>query len=189
MYVKICGMTTPEDAAFAVDCGADAVGMVVCSESLREIPLERAAEIIAAVGPRAATVCVTHTPSRDELAAILALRPTAVQISHDFSFPDDRPVHVIRVLEPGDPPRADCDAVIVDASRGTGRRYDSEYARRIVRDSPVPVYLAGGLTPENVGEAIREVRPYAVDVCSGLEAAPGIKDRRKVRSFLRACRI
>jgi phosphoribosylanthranilate isomerase len=188
MYVKICGITTPEDATFAVDSGADAVGMVVCSESLREVTLERAAEIIAAVGSRVGTVCVTHTASRDELEAILALQPTAIQISHDFSFPGELAVRVIRVLEPGDPPRDECDAVIVDASRGTGRRYDTDFARQMVRDSPVPVFLAGGLTPENVGEAIREVRPYAVDVCSGVEAAPGIKDREKVRSFLRACR-
>lgn len=188
MRVKICGVMTVEDAEYIVSLGADAIGMIVCSDSPREITLQQAAEIIGAVGSRTRTVCVTHTTSAEDLERILALRPAAVQISHDFPLPDPRDVAFIRVLTPTDLPRGDCDAVIVDASRGTGRLYDPAFARRMVEDSPVPVVLAGGLSPENVALAIDTVRPYAVDVCSGLESAPGVKDREKIRSFMRACR-
>jgi phosphoribosylanthranilate isomerase len=77
---------------------------------------------------------------------------------------------------------------IVDASHGRGRLYEPRGARRIVDASPVPVLLAGGLSPENVQAAIREVRPYGVDVASGVEAAPGVKDHERVRAFVRAAK-
>ncbi len=188
MRVKICGVMTVDDAVYSASLGADAIGMIVCSDSPREITLEQAGEIIAAVGSRVRTVCVTHTASPEDLERILALCPAAVQISHDFPLPAVRDVAFIRVIKPPDMPRGDCDAVIVDASRGTGCLYDPVFARRIVEESPVPVILAGGLTPENVEEAIDTVRPYAVDACSGLEAGPGVKDREKIRAFMRACR-
>ena len=78
--------------------------------------------------------------------------------------------------------------VIVDGSHGRGRPYDPAYAREVVASSTVPVLLAGGLSPENVGAAIREVRPFGVDVASGVEAAPGVKDHARVRAFVRAAR-
>ena len=71
---------------------------------------------------------------------------------------------------------------------GTGTPYDPDFARELVRESPVPVILAGGLTPENMAEAIRTVRPYAVDVASGVEVRPGVKDQIRVRAFIRAAR-
>jgi len=76
----------------------------------------------------------------------------------------------------------------VDGSMGTGSLYDSGYARDAVWGARVPVILAGGLTPENVGEAIRSVRPYAVDVASGVELRPGIKDPVRVTAFIGAAR-
>jgi phosphoribosylanthranilate isomerase len=92
------------------------------------------------------------------------------------------------VIGRGDPLPEDCDAVIVDDSHGEGRQFDQDYAREIVQRSKVPVILAGGLTPANVSGAIRRVRPYAVDVASGVEMVPGIKDNEKVRVFIAACR-
>ena len=88
-------------------------------------------------------------------------------------------VRVFRVVKPGDPLRVDCDAFVVDQSMGSGRLYDTDFARSMVHHSPVPVILAGGLTPENVAGAIRDIRPYAVDVASGVEIRPGSRIPRK----------
>ncbi|HPD51692.1 MAG TPA: phosphoribosylanthranilate isomerase, partial [Methanoculleus sp.] len=117
------------------------------------------------------------------------LRPDAVQVPADLEVPSRAGLRVIRMLAPGDPLRDDCDAVIIDASHGRGRAFDPGYARRCVASSSVPVILAGGLNPWNVAAAVRAVRPYAVDVCSGVEAMPGLKDGRLVRAFVKACRM
>ena len=119
---------------------------------------------------------------------MIALHPHAIQISHPFRFAENPGVRVIRVIGRGDPLPGDCDAVIVDDSHGKGRDFDPSYARDTVKRSTVPVILAGGLTPDNVGEAIRRVRPYAVDVASGVELSPGIKNPEKVKAFIAACR-
>ena len=190
MRVKICGITHPEDAEFAENAGAHAIGVVVFSGgvSRRVVSVERAREIFDSVGPFTTTVAVSHTNSRQDLEQMIALNPDAIQISHPFTFEKDPGVRVIRVIGRGEPLPEDCDAVIVDDSHGKGRDFDPAYAHETVKHSNVPVILAGGLTPENVGEAIRRVRPYAVDVASGVEHSPGIKDREKVRAFIAACR-
>jgi phosphoribosylanthranilate isomerase len=190
MRVKICGITHPEDAQYAEVQGANAIGVVVFSGgvSRRVVGEERAREIFDAVGPFTTTVAVSHTKSEDELNRMIALRPHAIQISHPFKFDKDPGVAVIRVIGRGDPLPEDCDAVIVDDSHGKGREFDPSYARNAVKHSKVPVILAGGLTPDNVGEAIKRVHPYAVDVASGVELSPGIKNPEKVRAFIAACR-
>lgn len=190
MRIKICGITRPEDAVTAELAGADAIGVVVFSGgvSRRVVPPERVREIFSAVGPFITRVAVSHTRSRKELEQMIALHPDAIQISHPFAFPEDPGVRVIRVVGRGDPLPDDCDAVIVDDSHGKGRSFDPAYARDAVVRSPVPVILAGGLTPENVAGAIRRVRPCAVDVASGVEISPGIKDPVKVKAFIDACR-
>jgi phosphoribosylanthranilate isomerase len=190
MRVKICGITRPEDATFAEQEGADAIGVVVFSGSIskRHVDEVKAREIFGAVGPFTTKVAVSHTTSEDELRRIIALHPDAIQISHLFRFEEDPGVAVIRVIGRGDPLPEDCDAIIVDDSHGKGREYDPAYACDAVKQSKIPVILAGGLTPENVGDAIHRVRPYAVDVASGVEHVPGIKDHEKVRAFIAACR-
>lgn len=190
MRVKICGITRPEDARFAERQGADAVGVIVFSggASQRNVSGERAREIFDAVGPYITTVAVSHTKSEEDLRRMIALHPRAIQISHPFRFDRDPGVAVIRVIGRGDPPPDDCDAVIVDDSHGRGLGFDPGYASGIVKRSCVPVILAGGLNTENVGEAVRRVRPYAVDVATGVEHSPGIKDQEKVEAFIAACR-
>ncbi len=190
MRIKCCGITRPADARFAESAGADAIGVVVFSGgvSRRVVTPERAREIFDAVGPFTATVAVSHTKSEVDLQAMLALRPSAIQISHPFVFDEDPGVAVIRVIGRGDPLPDDCDAVIVDDSHGQGKTYDLSYARDAVRYSKIPVVLAGGLTPENVADAIRQVHPYAVDVASGIETAAGIKDHTKITAFIAAAR-
>ncbi len=190
MRVKICGITRPEDARFAEQQGADAIGVVVFSGgvSQRAVGDERAREIFGAVGPFTTTVAVSHTKSEYDLERMIALHPDAIQISHPFKFREDPGVKVIRVIGRGEALPEDCDAIIVDDSHGKGRAFDPSFASNAVKRSRVPVILAGGLAPENVGEAIRRVRPYAVDVASGVEVSPGIKNPEKVRAFIDACR-
>lgn len=189
MRIKCCGITRVRDAQFAEQAGADAIGVILFSSSSpRSVPVDRAREIFDATGPFTATVAVSHTTSEEDLAHILALRPTAIQIFHPFIFTEDPDVKVIREIKRGDPLPEDCDAIVVDDSHGSGRSFDLSFARDVVKRSKVPVILAGGLNPENVYEAIRQVRPYAVDVASGIERAPGIKDTEKIRAFIAACR-
>jgi len=150
--------------------------------------LEQAQEIFESVGPFTTTVAVTHTASHADLEQILALRPDALQISHPFTFSNKPGLKVIRVIGRNEPLPSDCDALIVDESHGSGRAFDLTHARQVVMSSRVPVILAGGLDPENVAPAIRKVHPYAVDVASGIESAPGIKDHRKIAAFIMAAR-
>ncbi len=189
MRVKICGIIRVEDAVFAERAGADPVGVVMFSPaSRRSVSESRAREIFDSLGPFVTRVIVTHTHSEEDLKRILALRPDAIQISHPFVFESDPGVRVLRVIGRRDAVPNDCDAVIVDESMGAGKTFDREFAKTMVKNSAVPVILAGGLTPENVGLAIRECRPYAVDVASGVEVQPGIKDHKKIAAFMCAAR-
>jgi phosphoribosylanthranilate isomerase len=190
MRIKICGITKPEDARFAEKAGTDAIGVVVFSGgvSRRVVSVERAREIFDAVGPFISKVAVSHTSSEEDLKAMLALNPSAIQISHPFIFDEDPGVAVIRVIGRDDPVPCDCDALIVDDSHGKGKLFDLSYARHVVQYSEIPVILAGGLTPKNVADAIRQVHPYAVDVSSGIETKPGIKDHKKIAAFIAAAR-
>lgn len=190
MRIKICGITRPEDAQAAEREGADAIGVVVFSGgvSRRNVPPDQARRIFDSIGPFTVTVAVSHTKSEDELRQMIDLHPGAIQISHPFTFDGDPGVRIIRVVGRGDPLPEDCDAVIVDDSHGQGKSFDRSYAREEVRRSRIPVILAGGLDPENVGGAIMSVNPYAVDVATGVEVSPGVKDHEKIRAFIAACR-
>ena len=189
MRIKCCGITIPEDARYAEACGSDAIGIVMFSPtSKRSVTIEQAHEIFDAVGPFTTTVAVSHTTSYEDLEQILALHPDAIQISHPFVFREKPAAKVIRVIGRNDPLPADCDAIIVDESHGCGKGFDLSHARNAVQQSAIPVILAGGLTPENVTDAIRQVHPYAVDVATGIETAPGIKDHTKIAAFIAAAR-
>ena len=189
MRIKCCGITRPQDARFAEACGADAIGVVVFSTmSARSVTPVRAREIFDSVGPRITTVAVSHTTSYADLEQIVALQPDALQISYPFAFRAKPDLKVIRVTGRNDPLPADCDAIIIDESHGSGRAFDRSYACQAVTGSQVPVILAGGLTPENVADAILQVHPYAVDVASGIETAPGVKDHSKIAAFIAAVR-
>ena len=131
MRVKICGITRPEDARYAEQQGADAIGVIVFSDgvSKRDVGEEKAREIFDAVGPFTTTVAVSHTTSEEELRRMIELHPHAIQISHPFRFDRDPGVRIIRVIGRGDPLPEDCDAVIIDDSHGKGRDFDASYAR------------------------------------------------------------
>ncbi|MBP1929312.1 phosphoribosylanthranilate isomerase [Methanolinea mesophila] len=160
---------------------------MMCSDSPRSVHSEQAGILLDNAGPLTVTVIVTHTRDMEDIDSIIGLNPCALQISHPFPDLRGRGVKIIRSIRPGERIPDDCDALVVDASQGKGLPYDPVYARKVVERSTVPVILAGGLTPANVAGAIREVRPYAVDVATGVESRPGIKDPEKVRAFMRAC--
>jgi phosphoribosylanthranilate isomerase len=109
--VKICGITRAEDAVHAEEEGADAVGVILFSDSPRCITPERAKEIFASVGPFITTVAVTHTRSRKDLNKVISLRPGAIQIFHPFNFPVRPHMGILRVMKPGDPLPDDADDI------------------------------------------------------------------------------
>ncbi len=206
--IKICGVTTAEDARFVAEAGADAVGLNFYPPSPRFVDPARAAAVVRALPPFTAAVGVfVGMPLRQVCAVAFQLGLRAVQ-TYDENPPDEDPfpfahVPAFRVRD-----AAGLDAVcrFVELSAGRGRRPAAILIDSFVEgamggtgrpapwellagfDPGVPLILAGGLTPQNVGEAIATVRPWGVDVASGVEAAPGVKDYEKVRAFVRAVR-
>jgi phosphoribosylanthranilate isomerase len=179
-------VTSPGDAFCAEEAGADAVGIVVFSDSPRSVAVDRAGEILDSLGPFTTGVCVTATEREEEIDEMLALRPPAVQVRAEIPLPRTR-ARVLRTISPGQRPSHPCDAVVIDSSRGRGRPFDREFARQVLENCSLPVVLAGGLTPENAREAAA-LGPYALDVASGVESRPGVKDPRLVHAFISACR-
>lgn len=200
--IKVCGLTRPEDAAAAVACGADALG-VILAPSKRRATLDQAAAVFAEVPPCVARIGVFVDAPADEVwEAVARLGLSAVQY-HGSEAPETcaaAPAPVIKALGVGacfDPTQADAyrgsvaalllDTAVAGACGGTGVSFDwYDVARRL--PGWAPVFVAGGLTPGNVGEAVRVLRPYAVDVSSGVESAPGVKDHAMIERFAMAVR-
>ncbi|MFB6163738.1 MAG: phosphoribosylanthranilate isomerase [Haloarculaceae archaeon] len=199
---KICGLTRARDLAAAVAAGADAVGVTaeVTVDTPREIPVERAAELVAAVPPFVTSVLVTMPESVERAVELVdRVEPDAVQL-HGTLEPEEiaavrerTPVSVLAAVDAeGDDAgayAAAADALLVDSvdeqgGGGTGQTHDWTRTRELVADLDVAVVLAGGLTPENVAEAVATVRPFAVDVASGVEDGGGVKDHDAVRAFV-----
>jgi len=199
--VKVCGVTRPEDAIAVEAAGADAVGVIFAAGSRRRVDVARAAEVLAPLGPFVTRVGVFVSPAPDEvLAAVGALRLHAVQLHGEVASGDDalwtalrERVAVIRAvswspeLDLDALARSVADAVLIDGPRaGSGRPFDWEGAHGLRRLSNW--VLAGGLEPENVAEAIAWLAPPAVDVASGVESEPGVKDARRLAAFMAAVR-
>lgn len=195
--VKVCGITTLEDALRAAELGADALGFIFYPGSPRYIPPPEAAEIIRGLPPFVASVGVfVDCPSGDIDSIAAACSLTAVQLhgSETPEFCDQFRMKVIKAFRVRDallPPEIDhyrTDAILLDAfvegsHGGTGKTSSWEVAREAKRFGRV--ILAGGLNCENIRNAIETVRPYAVDVSSGVETLPGKKDPIRLAEFLR----
>lgn len=198
---KICGITRVEDALAAAEAGADAIGLVFAA-SPRRVDLARARAIRAALPPFVSTVALFVNPSREEVGAVLdQVAPDWLQFHGeeppDFCAGFDRPYYKAARVRPdsdllqyaalyADARALLLDAWSPDAHGGTGHRFDWGL---IPAGLPKPVILAGGLDAGNVAQAIRAVRPWAVDVSSGVEAAKGIKDAAKIAAFMKEVRI
>jgi len=194
MKVKICGITTSDDAAMCEDSGADALGFVHVDGRSRSLPLESISEMCSSLGPITSKVLVCTPASVDSALAMLA--DSGADILQLYSLePDelselrDHGVKVLRVVRPsgGEAERfvSAADALVFeDGMPGTGVAYD--YSRIPIRLCSRS-FIAGGLTPENVHLA-KALRPYGVDVSSGVEIRSGRKDPGKVEDFIRRCR-
>ena len=199
--IKICGITRIEDALAAVAAGADAIGLVFYAKSPRAVTPAQAKAIVAALPPFVTSVGLFVDMPRDELKQLLAEVPLDLLQFHGDESPEDcaghgRPFIKALRVKPGDDVAAAIarypeaagillDTYVPGTPGGTGEAFDWSL---VPRDAAKPVVLAGGLTPENVGDAVRQVRPYAVDVSGGVEASKGIKDAAKIKAFIQRAR-
>ena len=197
--IKICGITRVEDARAAAVHGADAIGLIFYRPSPRYVTPEKAGEIVAATPPFVATVAVFVNPLREEVEAVIRESGVALLQFHGDEDPAfcagfSRPyikaarirpgLNLIKYLSPHTAARAwMLDAFHEDLWGGTGGVFDWSL---VPQDANKPVILSGGLTSENVAGAVRRVKPYAVDVSTGVEASKGIKDAAKIAAFIGA---
>lgn len=213
MKVKICGIKTERDLAMAITAGADAVGFIteVPVETHRKLSLSDASRLILKVPLFVTSVLVIMPENAGQaLQMIHAARPDAVQIHNPMALPELKklketgvkliktiPVSQNAVLETLIKQVSELsglvDAVLLDTALdgkagGTGVPHNWEVSSEIVLHAGVPVILAGGLNPENVRAAVRTVRPYAVDIASGVETG-GKKDEKKLMDFIRSARM
>jgi phosphoribosylanthranilate isomerase len=195
--VKICGITSETDALAATEAGADALGLMFYEPSPRNVSLKVASEIARQLPPFMIKVGVfVNAPEDLVLRAIGECGLNIVQF-HGDETPDYCqlfPVMTIKAFRIRDAEslkslpdyKADAwllDAYVADKLGGTGAKFNWDLAVEAQKLGR-PIFLAGGLTPENVADAVRQVHPYAVDVSSGVEASPGKKDHEKVRKFI-----
>ena len=196
--VKICGITRPEDGMMAAELGADAIGLVFYPPSPRFVNVETAQRIVAALPPFVATVGLFMNAEPAAVRTVLSQVPLSLLQFHGDEDPDYCSAFGLPYLK-AVPMGADAEVqdykrrfataagLLLDSHGdnkmgGTGQGFDWT---RIPTERHKPLILAGGLHPGNVAEAIRQVRPYAVDVSSGVESAKGIKDPELMRAFLR----
>ena len=198
--VKICGITNPEDAFAAVEAGADALGFNFYRNSPRFIEPDRARKIVDALPESVLTVGVfVNEPVEEVKTTLIRSGVGAIQLHGDETPEYCEPlknhfiIKALRVSSGFQPEAAaaySVEAIMLDAYDpvkfgGTGRVIDWSAARQ-TRDLVPRLFLAGGLTPENVAQAISEVSPYGVDVCTSLETTPGKKDHNRMRAFILA---
>lgn len=204
--VKLCGLGTEADVRAAVDAGADALGFIteVDVDTPREVSPDRARDLAATVPPFVTTVAVTMPETVDEAVDVAQrVGSDALQIYGEFT-PDQvqeirerAGIDIIVAIDADEPERAReldgvADALLVDSltekgAGGSGKTHDWAATRDLREELSTPLVLAGGLTPENVAEAVETIDPFAVDVASGVERddEPGRKDHDALSAFVR----
>lgn len=196
--VKICGITRVEDGLAAARAGADAIGLVFYARSPRAVSAAQARTIVRALPPFVTTVGLFVDAAAEDVRHVLQAVPLDLLQFHGDESPEQcriygRPyLKALRMREGVDVAAAartysDAAGLLVDTyvegvAGGTGLAFEWS---RLPHDLARPVILAGGLTPDNVAAAVAQVRPWAVDVSGGVEAAPGLKDVAKIAAFIR----
>ncbi len=199
--VKICGITSVADALAAAGTGADMIGLMFYEGSPRHVTVAQAAEISLALPPFVLRVGVFVNP--DETLVTRAIAECGLSLlqfhgDEDSDFCTQFGLMSMKALRVRDAESLNLmenyhtDAFLLDAYSqaglgGTGEKFNWDLAVAAQKYGK-PIFLAGGLTPENVADAVKQVRPFAVDVSSGVESAPGKKDAAKVRDFIAAVR-
>jgi len=199
--VKICGITSADDGRMAAEAGADMIGLMFYEQSPRFITLAKGGEISRALPPFVLRVGVFVNPSEEVvMRAIADCGLNLLQFHGDepsefctqFGLMSMKAIRVRDAASIDQLARYHTDAFLLDAHSksglgGTGEKFNWDLAVDAAKYGK-PIFLAGGLTPENVAEAVRQVRPFAVDVSSGVESAPGKKDPAKVAAFIAAAK-
>jgi phosphoribosylanthranilate isomerase len=199
--VKICGITNLADAQVAIEAGADAIGFILYEKSPRFVSLKTAAEISKELPPFIMRVGVFVDAEPDFiLRAIGEAGLTMLQFHGDeppefctqFGLMSMKAFRIRDAESLKEIPKYETDAYLLDAFSstalgGTGEKFNLDLAIEAQKFGK-PIFLAGGLTPENVAEAVKKVRPFGVDVSSGVEISPGKKDHAKVNAFIEAVR-
>jgi phosphoribosylanthranilate isomerase len=200
MWVKICGNTNEQDALAAVEAGADALGFIIVPSSRRSVSRKKISEIMSVLPSSIMTVGVVANEEASFLKDLLRVCRFRMLQFHGNESPEEvlafkgqaKLIKAIRVKDAGSlaqiPKYKGVDAILLesyhpDQPGGTGIPFDWNLALQ-AKQYEIPLILAGGLTPTNVHDAVRQVNPYGVDVVSGVEREPGIKDPTLVRSFI-----
>lgn len=202
--VKVCGITREADRQVAVDAGADALGFItdVPVDTPREVSPERTRELVRGVPPFVTSVLVTMPTDPERTVDLVAdVNPDVLQVHGELSADDLAylaamvDAAILKTVDAADLDAAHrydelADALLVDSTDdagagGTGRTHDWDATRALREEVRSPVVLAGGLTPENVADAVETVEPFGVDVASGVEASGGEKDPDVVWAFVR----
>jgi phosphoribosylanthranilate isomerase len=209
--VKICGFTDPEDVKIACGLGVDMVGAILVPKSIRCVTLEKARGIFAAVKGAAKVAVIMPENPEEPLKIDRHLRPDYLQVHPTIPLDELKKVReklkakIIAVV-PVPTERADPNVIVQQAQRatevadillvdtkgarggGTGLTHDWGISRVICESTGMPIFLAGGLNPSNVAEAIKTVRPHGVDVATGVESKPGKKDPELMREFIKTAK-
>ncbi len=197
LFVKVCGITNAEDARVAVEAGADAIGLIFVPGTPRYVEVAAARAIAAQVPEPVRTVGVFVNEAAETVNRLAREVPLDVVQLHGaegpgflelVEVPCFKAVRVRGEIDVGALRAYKASAYVLDtyvegAHGGTGRTFDWDLALPVVA-AGLPVLLSGGLTPDTVAEAVGRIRPYGVDVSSGVEASPGRKDHEKVRAFI-----
>lgn len=186
LFVKICGITDAGAAETCAEAGVDAVGFVFAT-SPRQVTPWQAVEIASSLPGSISRVAVFRRPQDGEIERVLeTFQPDVIQADHDTLLPGTGLALLPVYREGGHEPPENVRFLYEGTVSGVGQQVDVDRAAYLARRGEM--ILAGGLAPDNVGEAIREARPFGVDVSSGVESAPGKKDPEAIRTFVAAAR-